>query len=130
MIAESEGEPGKPAVIKQQIIQAGYGPEIQFNRLNLPFMTEPVRDFLQPESNSRKELDAACKDYMNYLSLLTTGGELRKFEKLLDPSFYIDIPGNDGWRISMMTGLHSLALLKIAILTIESEAFRTVSKQQ
>jgi hypothetical protein len=129
MIAESEGKPGNPAVISQLIQQTENGPEIQVELLKNRFSTAPFRDFLQQGTASRQELDAALKDYANYISGLTAGRELQKFEKLLDPAVFLNgiNPGNKG--ISLMNGVHMLGLMKNSILTVESNAFLAVSKQ-
>jgi hypothetical protein len=44
---------------------------------------------------------------------------MRNLDKTLDISTYLPVQGSENEKISMMTGLHSLALLKNAILTVE-----------
>jgi hypothetical protein len=125
MIAESEGESGMPAVLSQQIKITESGPEIQFGLLSHPFNTEPVRDFLQPDCSARKELNTAANEYSDYLFKLIPGGELQKFEKLLDPSIYLNDTYHEGNYVSLMSALHKLGLLKNSILTVESIAFQS-----
>ncbi|HUW93989.1 MAG TPA: hypothetical protein VMV74_12550 [Bacteroidales bacterium] len=127
MIAESEGEHGVPAVISQQILQKESGPEIQFGLLIRPFDTRAVGDFLLPGCSTRNMLNDGLKGYADYLSGLTGGSEPGRFEKLLDPSVFLPADASDGTSITLMSGLHSLALLKNTILTVESIAFSTVS---
>jgi len=129
MIAESEGKPGMPAVITRQIKQTESGPEIQFGNLRSPFHTAPFLDFLLEGSASRTELNIALKEYSDYLSGLISGGDFDKYEKLLDPSVYLPAIDPAKQRVSLMSGLHMLELLKNSILTVESQALRAVSKR-
>ena len=128
MIAESEGAPGMPAVITQQIIQTASGPEIQFSNLKSPFNTAPFADFLADGSASLAELNTALKEYSDYLSGLISSGVLKKYEKLLDPSVYLPAVDPADQRVSLMSSLHMLGLLKNSILTVESQALTAVSK--
>jgi len=130
MIAESEGEPGSPAAVSQQIVQTADGPEIQFGLLRNPFDTGPVRDFLIPGCDARTALDDAMKGYTDFLVALTPGGDLRKYSDLSDPSLILKDYMTDGATISLMSGLHSLELLKNSILTLESKALSAVAVQQ
>jgi hypothetical protein len=119
MIAESEGKRGNPALIPVQISHTEDGPEIQFKLLTKPFHPGPVRNFLLPACNSRQELNRALAEYINYFSDLTPGKDIIKFKDLLDPSIFLPGETKDYEQISLMSGLHSLELLKISILTIE-----------
>lgn len=130
MIAESEGEPGNPATISQQIVQTANGPEIQFGLLKRPFDPTPVRDFLLPGCNARTGLDDALKGYTDYLAGLSPEGDLRRYSGLTDPSLLLQDYVADGRMISLMSGLHSLELLKNSILTVESRAFSAVAVHQ
>jgi len=130
MIAESEGEPGSPADVSHLIVQTAEGPEIEFGHLNSPFHTAPVRDFLLPGCDARTSLDEALKGYSDYLAGLTPDGDLRKYLELTDPSLLLQNSFADGRMISLMSGLHSLELLKNSILTAESKAFSAVAVNQ
>jgi len=130
MIAESEGIADMPAVIEKQIIQTGSGPEIQFSNLRSPFHTAPFQDFLMEGSASRTELNATLKEYSDYLLGLTSGDDFSKYEKLLDPSVYLPAIDPANQRVSLMSGLHMLELMKNSILTVESLAFTAVSKRK
>ncbi|MCJ7819801.1 MAG: hypothetical protein MUP53_01245, partial [Bacteroidales bacterium] len=130
MIAESEGEPGSPATVSQQIVQTADGPEIQFGLLIRPFDPSPVRDFLIPGCDARTVLDDALKGYTDYLAGLSPEGDLRRYGELTDPSRLLQDYVADGRMISLMSGLHSLELLKNSILTVESKAFSAVAVHQ
>ena len=126
MIAIAEGKPGVPAVLTYQIKGTGSGPEIQFNLLRAPFHNVPFREFLSDGSGYRTELNTALKDYSDYLSGLTPGSDFAKYAKLLDPSTYLPEFNPETDRISLMTGLHMLELMKNGILTAESHALSVV----
>jgi hypothetical protein len=128
MIGESEGKPGVPVVITRQIKETESGPEIQFPSLLQPFHIVPFRDFLQEGSGSRMELNTALKEYSDYLSGLIPRDVFNNYEDLLDPSFYLPEFNPETDRISLMSGLHMLELLKNGILTVESQIFSAVSK--
>jgi hypothetical protein len=129
MIAMAEGKPGRPATLTYQIKETEGGPEIRFNLLNNPFHTVPFREYLQEGSVSRTELNAALKEYSDYLSELTPKSDFSKYAKLLDPSAFLpDVnPANE--RISLLTGLHMLELMKNGVLTAESYALSVVAEQ-
>jgi hypothetical protein len=128
MVAESEGKPGLPVINDQLFKKTESGQEIQIDLLNSPFHPDPVKDYLLPGCTSRQKLDDAMKSYMSFLSGLSSGGELRRFRRLLDPTTYL--PGTpERGDISLMAGLHSLMLLKNGLLTVESNALTSIAKQ-
>jgi hypothetical protein len=128
LIAESEGKPGVPAVLTGQIAETETGPVIQYNALDNPFNMFPFSNFLMQDSGLRNEVIAAMKKYSDYLSGLLPADKYEMYVKLLDPSVYLpDInPGTD--RVSLLTGLHMLELMKNGILTAESFAIAAVSE--
>jgi uncharacterized protein with PQ loop repeat len=127
MIQESEGKPGKPAVSDKQVVQTGKGIEIQCRLLTNPFSSAPVNDFLMPDCNSRQELEDALAGYANYISGLVKGSEIQGYKSLLDPAAYLpgNVPGVP--HISLMSGLHSLELLKNCLLMVESNMLKIVA---
>jgi hypothetical protein len=129
MIAMAEGKPGVPATLTYQIKETESGPEIQFNLLSNPFNNIPFRELFRDGSGSRTELNTVLKDYSDYLSGLTPGSDFGKYAKLLDPSAYLPEFNPETDRISLMTGLHMLELMKNGILTAESYALSAVAEQ-
>jgi hypothetical protein len=119
MVQESEGRPGSPVVSSDQIRQTETGPVIQYRFLSAPFTLVPVRDFLLPGRSSRQELNAAIMQYEEFISGINPGKDLLKFENLLDPSTYLPGEISENTKISLMSGLHSLEVLKNGILTFE-----------
>jgi uncharacterized protein with PQ loop repeat len=130
MVQESEGKPGKPAISADKIAQTETGREIQYRLLTNPFPAAPVSDFLMPGCTSRRELENALAEYANYISGLEVGAEIQSYKSLLDPATYL--PGNDPEvpPVSLMSGLHSLELLKNGLLTIESNFLKSVAEHR
>jgi hypothetical protein len=120
MVQESEGEPGKPAVSADKIIQTETGNKILYSKLSRPFVTMPVRDFLIPGCKTRQEINRATSEYLDYLNSLVSGEDTGRYRKLLDPSTYLSDGDPDEVSISLMAGLHSLEVMKNGILTVES----------
>jgi hypothetical protein len=130
MIRESEGEPGKPAVSADIIIQNETGNEILYRKLSNPFNIIAVRDHLLPNCKSRQDINLAMSGYLDYLTGLVPGEEISRYKKLLDTSTYL--PGNDpgNGMLSLMSGLHSLEVMKNGILTAESCVLNEISRNK
>jgi hypothetical protein len=120
MVAESEGKPGIPALSPSQVINTERGPEIQYELLSQPFLKSPVINFLVAGSTSRLEINAALKEYSASISDTTSGEAVQKYKNLLEPSVFLPGEIQDGSQISLLSGLHSLELMKNNILTVES----------
>jgi len=127
MISEAEGKPGAPVLISNQIVQTEAGPQIQYKNISRPFHPRPVMDFLLPGSKTREELTAMMSDYNNYLTSLVPAEVLQNYSGLLDPAKYLPGQVPEDELITMMTGLHSLVLLKNSILSVESEILKAVA---
>jgi uncharacterized membrane protein len=128
MVEEAEGKPGMPAVSKGQITQTEIGPEIHYKLLLKPFNAAPARDFLQPGTTSRQDLNSALKEYSDYITGLFSGVDLQKYNALMEPSIYLPGTNQNGTQISLLSGLHSLELLKNSILTVELYMLSSVAK--
>jgi hypothetical protein len=130
MVQASEGKPGQPAVSPDQIKQTEAGPVIQYSLLSNPFHPAPVKDFLLPGTISRQGLDALLKDYSGYISGLPEGKDLQMITDLLVPSNYLLEKLPEDRQVSMMSGLHSLELLKNSLMTVESNLLNTIAKHK
>ncbi|MDP4224439.1 MAG: hypothetical protein Q8868_14120 [Bacteroidota bacterium] len=120
MVQESEGNPGRPATAEKQIRETEYGPEIQYGLLTRAFSTEPVNDFLLRGSVQRQDLEKALKDYVGFISALTPGMEIpNQISKMDLTSFLYEKDSHDS-PVPLISGLHSLELLKNSILIVES----------
>ena len=91
------------------------------------FSTSPYRSFLQEGTDSRSALDKALKEYSEYLSGLIPENSTMIPVELLDPFTWFPPDGPETERISLMTGLHMLDLLKSGVLTAESHAISVVA---
>jgi hypothetical protein len=127
MVQEAEGEPGMPATITDQIRQGNAGPEIQFTSLKRPFITSPFTDFLMPGTNSRQELDKVIAEYRDIISPPLKDEGSGKYIDLLDTSVYFPAETKTRQDMSLMSGLHSLELLKNSILTVEIQALTSIA---
>jgi hypothetical protein len=130
MVRESESKPGKTEVSSDQIIQTEAGKEVLYRALSKPFSTLPVRDFLLPGCKARQDIDLAIIGYREFLSGIVPGEEVARYRNLLDPSTYL--PGEAGVNseISLMTGLHSLEVMKNGVLTVESCVLKQIVKHK
>lgn len=129
MVQESEGDPDNPAVNEEKIVQTETGEEIQYRLLTEPFHPAPVKNFLMLGSNSRRELENALAEYSNYINSLTKGEEFKGFRDLLESATYFPENNPEVRPISLMSGLHSLELLKNGLLTVESNILRVVTER-
>jgi hypothetical protein len=129
MVQASEGKPGQPAVSPDQIKQTVNGPVIQYSLLTKPFHPAPVKDYLLPGTSSRQALDALLKDYSGFISGLLPGEDLHKIISLVSPSNYLPVELPENRTISMMSGLHSLELMKNSLMTVESDMLKLIAKR-
>ncbi len=128
LIAEAEGKPGTPAVLTGQITETVTGPVVQFKALKHPLHTVPFSRFLTDDSGLRNELAAAMKKYSDYLSGQLPADRFEMYGKLVEPSVYLPEINPETDRVSLLTGLHMLQLMKNGILTAESYAIATISE--
>jgi hypothetical protein len=120
MVAESEGRPGVPALSPTQVINTEFGRVIDYNLLSKPMLTDPVKNFLLPGCTSRDELTAAAEEYKINISEMMKGKDITAYTRLLDPAAFLPGDDNNGSGVSLMSGLHSLELMKNSLLTFES----------
>lgn len=120
MVQESEGARGKPAVSESQIRQTETGREIVYRQLTWPMGPEPARDLLLSGSKPRNELNVSINDYLNFLAGIVNTEDLLKYKKILEVESFL--PGANAVNrvTSLMSGLHSLEILKNGVLTVES----------
>jgi len=91
------------------------------------FSTTPYLSFLKESTDSRSALDEALKEYSAFLSGLMPENSAVMHPELFDPASWFPPGGPETERISLMTALHMLDLLKSGILTAESYAISVVS---
>jgi hypothetical protein len=95
----------------------------------MPFNPQPARDFLFPGSQKRQELTAMIDDFMKYVSSILPAEETEKVRQLLNTSSYF--PGEDpeSGNMLMLSGLHSLEVLRNNMLTVESLLLNKIANQ-
>jgi hypothetical protein len=120
MVQESEGEQGKPAVSASQISHTETGIEILYYELSKPFDLEPVKDFLSAGSASRQKLNSSMAEYESFLTTMVPADDLSKYKEMLDTETYLPMGNNENNPMSLMSGLHSLEIMKNGLLTVES----------
>jgi len=129
MVAEAEGEPGKPAVNPAALVRTETGSEIIYTKLSRPFNPLPVRDFLMMSAPFRQKLDKALSGYNEYLSAMSPQLYSEKLSSLLEPSVYLPSKEPEEGMITMLSSLHSLEILRNNLLTVESMVLETIAKQ-
>ena len=127
LIAEAEGKTGVPAVLTGQIAETGTGPVIQFQTLRNPFNTGSFSNLLVRGSGQWNEVAGALKKYSDYLSGHLPADKSELCWKLLDPSVYLPELNPETDRVSLLTGLHMLQLMKNGILAAEARAMTMIS---
>ena len=130
MVQESEGEPGKPAVSANQIRQTETGHEIVYRNLSGSMDPGPAKDFLLPGCNARKDLNSSMADYVNFLSGIVTADDLPKYKKMLDTETYLPAENSEAVKTSLMSGLHSLQIMKNGLLTVESSVLNGIARHK
>lgn len=126
MVGEGQGNPGVPA-IKVMYTPSESGTEIQYKNISEPFGTSPVNEFLLPGCSTRQKLDEALLNYRDSLEELNLVSDNQNYIGLLDPSLFLPTTvKNDG--ISLLSGLHSLELLKNSVLIAESYMLKAFTK--
>lgn len=127
LIALAEGQPGAPADMSGKIMTTATGSVIKFSALTSPFNQFVFSNFLRKDTDSKTRLLSALASYSDFLSGQLPAGDFGNYARLLDPAVYLpDIDPETG-RISLMTGLHMLELMKSGILAVESHALSAVS---
>lgn len=129
MIAESEGNPGKPAENPVPVNTSKNDPETDYRNLNRPFQTSPVRNFLMNGTASAQNLDNAMEKYRLYLTSILSDTCCRDIIEILDNSGFPPPVNTESSGISLASGLHYLALLKNKLVISESCAMKTISEQ-
>src|ERR1035437_2399862 len=128
MVQKTEGQPGKPAVSAGQISQTKTGQEILYRELSRPFDPGPAKVFLMPGCSTRKELNSSMAEYESYLASIIPAEDLLKYKKMLDTETFLPDGNPDKGEMSLMSGLHSLEIMKNGLLTVESCVLNTIAR--
>jgi uncharacterized protein with PQ loop repeat len=125
MVQESERHPGQPAVSAGQIKD---GQEILYRNLSNPFDPGPPKNFLLSGCNSRIELNSSMTEYVTYLASITRAEDMLRYKKMLDTETILPEGTLEKGKMSLMSALHSLEIMKNGILTVESCVLTEISK--
>jgi hypothetical protein len=130
MVEQSEADFGKPDAKGTQIRQTETGREIVYTEISRPMDPTTSINFLFPGCTARKELSSTMADYLNHITGLVTPEVLTKYKKMLDTETFLPASIPDGETISLMSGLHSLQIMKNGILTVESSVLNAIAKNK
>jgi len=126
MIKEAENSAGAPAAATDRILRGDTGTDIQYRLLSMPYDPGPVISFLKPGSPDRMELNKAVLDYRNLISGIVTGlPGVDKFN-IPDPAGILPFDFSEYTSPSLMSGLHTLEVLKTSLLSVEANIINTL----
>lgn len=129
MVALAEGKKGVPVPDPVQVKQTASGQQIDFKLIHDAFTYAPVNTYLFPGTEGRAEIERAMADYRNFVAGLDSLRLNVNLSMVADPSLCLPSASAENERITMMTGLHSLALLKNAILAFETKALTEMASR-
>lgn len=119
MVQESEGKPGSPALANDQISETEDGPVILYSSLSVPFTPGPVQKYLLDGSEYRQNLESEISKYTKFISeLQANDDQIYSWASKASGDLVGLMPENKN--VSLMSGLHSLELMKNTLLFIES----------
>lgn len=95
---------------------------------NGPFDAEFVKNYLLPGCEYREKLDLALSDYSSILSSMPGAENRESYLKLTDPSLFLPQESISGNRLTVITGMHSLMLLRNSIMAVEASAIGAIGK--
>jgi hypothetical protein len=122
MVQESEGKPGSPALANDKISKTENGQVILYSELSDPFTPEPVQNYLLDGSETRQNLESEISDFSKFISELQANDNQNYSGALKASGELVGLlPENKN--VSLMSGLHSLELMKNTLLFIEAGLF-------
>ncbi len=124
-----ESASGNSAANRESVQQTNMGITIRYNLISNAFDVNPVSSYLLPSCSSRQELNRKLDDYADYLAKTNPDVYTENMRSLLDPSKIL--PGHlpEGIRLSLMSGLHSLEVMKNNLLTVESFELSNIAQK-
>lgn len=106
------------------------GQTADYRNLSSPFSTVPFRDLLSPGSPKRNDIENALSEYRSYISEAFPAEVTASVNSLTVASVFL--PPADGYetRVSLLTSLHSLILMKNSVLTAENVLLRSLTNSK
>lgn len=117
-------------VESEMISLAEGGQTADYRNLSSPFSTVPYRELLSPGSPKRKDIENALSEYRNYISETFPADVSESVAKLTLASVFLPPADGPEARVSLMTGLHSLILMKSSVLTVENVLMRNLTNSK
>jgi len=130
MVVQSEENFGKKSEKGTQIRQSETGNEIIYTGITNPIDPAPVLNYLSPGRSARKALTSSMADYLSYITEMVPPQELTYYKKMLDAETFLADINPEGEFISLMSGLHSLQIMKNRLLTVESSVLSTIARHK
>jgi hypothetical protein len=129
MINESEGNPGKPANTSAAVERSGDATEISYDLLKRPFDPNIAASYLAKGSSSREQLEIALDKYAESFTSLVSPEELLNLKMLSDPDLILPELVPDNGPVSLLSVLHSTAVLKNNLAIIESRVLHSAANK-
>jgi hypothetical protein len=85
---------------------------------------QPYSELLSPGSPKREEIENVMTEFRSYISEVFPAGVPSSVNSLTDAAVFLPQAGGDEARVSVLTGLQSLALMKNSVLTAENLLLR------
>jgi hypothetical protein len=114
-------------VSADQIKQAKTGHEIMYRKLSKPLDPRPVKVFLLPGCTARKELNSSLAEYVTFLTSVIPAEDMSKYKKMLESETFLPAGKPEESEMSLMSGLHSLEIMKNGVLTVESSVLNRIA---
>jgi len=130
MVVQSEENFGKKSEKGTQIRQSETGNEIIYTGITNPIDPAPVLNYLSPDRSARKALTSSMADYLSYITEMVPPQGLTYYKKMLDAETFLAGINPEGEFISLMSGLHSLQIMKNRLLTVESSVLSTIARHK
>jgi hypothetical protein len=67
-------------------------------------------------------------EYVSYLTSMTSAEDLLKYKKMFDTETFLPAGNPEEGEMSLMSGLHSLEIMKNGLLTVESCVLNKIAK--
>lgn len=126
MISEASGEPGTSLSQSDQVMKKENGGEIHLIATIQPFNTVPLSNNLLPGTPSRVSLDQALRDYSGFIMQIGADSDRNNLSLLLEPASWFPESDEPEERVSLVSSLHLLELMKNTILTVENRTLKAV----
>ena len=130
MVQESEGQTGKPALSALLITQTETGQKILYDKLSKPFDLRPAKDFLVPGCSARKKLDTSMAEYVIFIKGIMPADNVLNHKNIIEADTFLPAGNIDISKMSLMSALHSLEVIKNGILAVESPVLNEIGKQK